>query len=365
LVGGEGTGFVGADNGGATESFDGWEGSDDGVLFGHSVGTESQTGGDDGWKTFWDGGNSESDGNFEVVDGTFDPTATVHWIVEVTDVDGPDKNANDGDHFGQLFTEFVEFFGEWGLFSFGFNHGLSDFTDFGVLTGFSNDTDSFSRSDVGTRKEQIDFILIDGSVVWNSFGAFWYRNRFSGQKSLIDSESGGFDFQDSEIGWDLVTNRNVNNITWNKISGENLLDLAWSVLSEDFGHGWLVFFQGFDGGFGVLFLPDTDASVGDQNGKNDQWFDEGAENGVFNALLFLLKKSENEGDTGGEKEDSDEKIFELFNNHSPEGFAFFWWHFVSAPFLSVGFDLELAETEFWIDIEVFASATGAFAPGVV
>jgi hypothetical protein len=144
LVGGQSTGFIGTDDTGATESLDGWERPDDAVFLGHSVGTESEAGGDDGWKTFWDGGDGKSDGDLEVVDCTFDHGATVHWVVEVSDVDSPNENANDGDHFGQLFAKFVKFLGQWSLFSLGFNHGFSDFTDFGALTGLGDNTDTFS-----------------------------------------------------------------------------------------------------------------------------------------------------------------------------------------------------------------------------
>jgi hypothetical protein len=306
LVGGEGTGFIGTDNGSATESFDGWKRPDNGVFLGHSVGTESQTGGDDGWETFWDSSDGEGDSDFEVVNSTFYPGATVHWVVEVSDVDSPNENADDGDHFRQLFTKLVEFFSQWGLFSFGFNHRFSDFTDFGVLTSFDDNTNSFSGSDIGTGEEKIDFILIDGSSVWNGGVVFGNGNRFSGEESLIDFDGGGFDLEDSDISWDLVTNSNINDIAWNEIAGKNLLNLAWSVLSEDFGHGWFVFFQSFNSGFGVLFLPDTDAGVGDQDGQNDQWFDEGTENRVFYTFFLFFKKSEDKRDHGGEKENSDE-----------------------------------------------------------
>jgi hypothetical protein len=181
--------------------------------------------------------------------------------------------------------------------------------------------------------------LVDGSGVVNGSGVFGDGNRFSGEEGLIDSEGGGFDLQNSDISWDLVTNSNVNDITWNQITGSDLLDLTWSILSEYLGHGWFVFFQGFDSRFSILFLPDTDASVGNQNSQNNQWFDESAQHRV--TLFMIFEKSQNKGDTGGGKKNSDQKIFELFDNHSPEGFTFFGWHFISAPLLSVGFNLEL------------------------
>jgi len=38
-----------------------------------------------------------------------DPGATVSGIVEVTNVDSPDRNADEGDNLGQLLTELVKF----------------------------------------------------------------------------------------------------------------------------------------------------------------------------------------------------------------------------------------------------------------
>ena len=63
LVGGESTGFVGADDRGTTQSLDRGQGSDDGVLLGHAVRAQGQTGGDDSWETFGNGGDGQGDGD--------------------------------------------------------------------------------------------------------------------------------------------------------------------------------------------------------------------------------------------------------------------------------------------------------------
>lgn len=70
LVGGQGTGLVGADDGGATQGLDGGQGAHDGVLLGHTAGTEGKASGDDSGQTFRDGGHSQRDSDFEVVHGT-------------------------------------------------------------------------------------------------------------------------------------------------------------------------------------------------------------------------------------------------------------------------------------------------------
>ena len=50
--------------------------------------------------------------NLEIVDSALDEGATVDGIVEVTNVDGPDGDANDGDELGELLAELVELLGK-------------------------------------------------------------------------------------------------------------------------------------------------------------------------------------------------------------------------------------------------------------
>lgn len=54
LVGGEGTGLVGADDWSAAQGLHRGQASDDGVLLGHTACSQSQAGGDDSGQT-WDG----------------------------------------------------------------------------------------------------------------------------------------------------------------------------------------------------------------------------------------------------------------------------------------------------------------------
>lgn len=51
LVGGEGSGLVGADDGRASERLDGRQRADNGVLLGHTAGSEREASGDDGGQT--------------------------------------------------------------------------------------------------------------------------------------------------------------------------------------------------------------------------------------------------------------------------------------------------------------------------
>jgi hypothetical protein len=50
----------------------------------------------------------------EVVDRALDETA-VRRVVEVAEVDDPDKDANDGDNLGKLLAKVIDFLLEWRL----------------------------------------------------------------------------------------------------------------------------------------------------------------------------------------------------------------------------------------------------------
>lgn len=76
LVGGECAGLVRADDRCASQSLYRGQGPDDGVLLGHTAGTQSKTGGDDSGKTFRDGSYSEGHSNLEVVHGTLHTTTS-------------------------------------------------------------------------------------------------------------------------------------------------------------------------------------------------------------------------------------------------------------------------------------------------
>ena len=62
LVGGEGAGLVGADDGGAAQGLHGGQGPDDGVLLGHAACAQGQAGGDDGRQTWGREQEAEEDG---------------------------------------------------------------------------------------------------------------------------------------------------------------------------------------------------------------------------------------------------------------------------------------------------------------
>ena len=170
LIGGQCTGFVGADDRGATQGFHRRQRAHNGVLLGHATSTQSQASGNYGGETFRDGSHSQGNGNLEIVDGTLDPRSTVSRIVEVADINSPDGDTNDGDDLRQLFTEFVQFLLKRSLDFLGFRHFRTNLADGGVEASTDNNTAGFTSGDVGAREKNILFVLVDGSGVWYRFG---------------------------------------------------------------------------------------------------------------------------------------------------------------------------------------------------
>ena len=207
-------------------------------------------------------------------------------------------------------------------------------SDFGVLASSNNDTNASTRSNVSSREKKVGLVLVDSSEIVDNFGLLLNRNGFTSQEGLVDSHGGRVDLEDSDISGDLVTDGDFDDITGDDFSGEDSLDL-FSIGSEDLAHLGLVLLQGFDGGLGVLFLPDTDDGVGDEDEEDDKGLDKGSD-----SLVVVFEEGEDKGDAGSEEEDSNEQVFELLDNEFHEGFAFFGGEFVEAiSFLVVG-DLE-------------------------
>lgn len=159
LVGSQSAGLVRADDGRATEGFDGWQRSHYGVLLGHTAGSQSQASRDYSWQTFGNGSHGKSDGDLEVVDGSLDPGSTVSGVVEVSDVDGPDGDADDGDDLRQLFTELVQLLLQGRLDLLGLGHLGTDLTNGGVQSGSNDDTTSFASGNVGTGEQDVFLVL--------------------------------------------------------------------------------------------------------------------------------------------------------------------------------------------------------------
>uniref|UniRef100_A0AAG5DA10 Uncharacterized protein n=1 Tax=Anopheles atroparvus TaxID=41427 RepID=A0AAG5DA10_ANOAO len=281
LVGGQRTGLIRADDRGTAEGFDGRQRAHDGVLLGHTARTESQTGGDDSRQTLRDGSDGQRDGDLEVVDGTLDPRATVGGIVEVSDVDGPDGDANQRDDLGQLLTELVQLLLQRRLDLLRLRHFRADLTDGSVQTGADDDTAGLTGRNVGTGEQDVLLVLVDGARVRDGVGVLDHRNRLTGQDGLINADGGGVDLDQADIGRDLVTDGHLHDVTRDDLLGADLLHTGL-VAADNLAHLGLVLLQRFNGGLGIALLPHTDDGVGDQDQQNDERFNES-----FRTFMFL------------------------------------------------------------------------------
>uniref|UniRef100_A0A2M3YY06 Uncharacterized protein n=1 Tax=Anopheles braziliensis TaxID=58242 RepID=A0A2M3YY06_9DIPT len=281
LVGGQRTGLIRADDRGTTQGFDGRQRAHDGVLLGHTARTQSQTGGDDSGQTLRDGSDGQSDGNLEVVHGTLDPGATVGGIVEVSNVDSPDGDANQRDNLRQLLTELIQLLLQRRLDLLGLRHLSTDLTDGRVQTSANDNTARLTGSNVRAGEQNVLLVLVDGTRIRDGIGVLDHRDRLTGQDGLIDTDGGGVDLDQTDISRDLVTDRHLDHIAGNDLLGADLLHTGL-VAADNLAHLGLILLQRFNSRFGIALLPHTDHGVGDQNQQNDEGFHEG-----FNTFMFL------------------------------------------------------------------------------
>ncbi len=115
LVGGECASLVGAYDGGAPQRFDRGKTSNNSVLLSHPPSAKGEARCDDRRQSFRDGGDSEGDGDLEVIDGASEPAPTMCSVREVTQVDQPHYHTDHRDHVRQLRPKLVQLLLEWRL----------------------------------------------------------------------------------------------------------------------------------------------------------------------------------------------------------------------------------------------------------
>ena len=152
-----------------------------------------------------DGGDGESHSDLEVVDGALDPGATVGRVVEVSNVDGPDGNTDESDHLGELLAELVQLLLEGSLDLLGLSHLVSDLTNGGVAAGANDDTAGLAGGHIGAGEHDVLLVLVDGPGVGNGVAVLDDGHRLSGQDGLVNTEGGGVDLDQAEVGRDLVS----------------------------------------------------------------------------------------------------------------------------------------------------------------
>lgn len=339
FVGGKSTGLIRADDRSATKGLDSWELGDDSLLLSHTVDTEGKGGCDDSRKTFWDGSDSERDGDLEERDSTEDPASLASFL-ELANVSNPGEDADVKNCLGDDLTEGVELLLEWGLGFLGLVNSLLDLTNFTLWANSENNTLETAAGKWGTTEAAVG-LLKEHSASLDLFDALASTDGLTGEGALVGSKDGGLDLADSAIGWDWLTFANFDKITADNFSSINLLDLA---VSDDVSKVWLECFEGFDTCLSVKLLNNRNHSVKNKNEDDDPRLDEGG--GPL--LWILLSESEDETKNDSEKKNLNHAILKVLSDHGPDGFLLWGWESVLAILLAVLFRALSGQTLLWV-----------------
>ena len=124
----------------------------------------------------------------------------------MSNVDGPDGNANDGNDFRQLLAEFVQLLLQGSLDFLSFRHLSADVTDGRVQASANDDTAGLASSNVGAREQNVFLVLVDGTGVGHGFIVLDNGHGFTSQDRLVNADGGRQDLHDTDVSGDLVTN---------------------------------------------------------------------------------------------------------------------------------------------------------------
>jgi hypothetical protein len=200
----------------------------------------------------------------QVVDSTLGERA-MSGIVEMGNVDEPDKDTDDGNDLGESVSKVVELLLErGGLRNLGGNV-LVDIANRSVGSSKNNDSGSVSSNNCGTREEHVDLVLLDSVGVLDGVRVFADTLALSSQDTLIDAEAVAVDRQNSAVGRNAITHGDLDNVSRNQLVGLDALNLA---IANDLGLVGRVFLKCSDSLFSRRFLRYTYDGVEDEDGEN-------------------------------------------------------------------------------------------------
>jgi hypothetical protein len=200
----------------------------------------------------------------QVVDGTLGERA-VGRIVEMGNVDEPDKDTDDGNDLGESVSKVVELLLKRG--------GLRDLrgdvfvniANGSVGSSKNNDSGSVSSNDCGAREEHVDLVLLDSVGILNGVRVFADTLALSGQDTLVDAEAVAVDRQNSAVGRNAITHGDLDDVSRDQFVCLDALNFA---IANDLGLVGRVFLKCSDCLFSRRFLRYTYDGVEDEDGEN-------------------------------------------------------------------------------------------------
>ncbi|KAH3668244.1 hypothetical protein OGAPHI_001998 [Ogataea philodendri] len=234
LVLGQSTGLVGTQDLDTSKRLNSRQFLDNGLFLGQVSSTDSHGGGNDGWKTDWNTNNGDSK---SVSQDSNDLVGSVEGS-------SPDNQQGDNDQNKQGSTDTVQDLSEVTLTTGSLVNQSSSSTDESVVTGSSNDHQSFTSLNSGRRESWVTRSLVNGQ-------------RLTGKGGLVDLQE-ALVRNKLTVGWDNHTVLKLQDVTWNNVSCTNFNRVAVSDNSSRVSQS---LFQFVDNRTGLVFLDETNTSV--------------------------------------------------------------------------------------------------------
>ena len=262
----------------------------------------------------------------EIVDGTLGEGA-MGGIVEVGNVDEPDKDTDDGNDLCESVSKVVELLLERGRLRDLRGDVLVDVANGRVGSGQDNNSGSVSSDNCGARKEHVDLVLLDGLCVLDGVRLLADALALSGQNALVDTETVAVDGQNSAVGGNAITHSHLDNVSWDQLVCLDALNFG---IANNLGHVGRVLLERGDCLLGRRFLRHANDGVEDQDGENLGVWSEaavktGARQRTYNnginedsPVVAVLEESKHKGYSGRAKEDEDKLVLELFQDEFPQ-----------------------------------------------
>ena len=109
-------------------------------------------------------------------------------VVEVSNVDGPDSNANESDDLGKLLTKFIELLLEGCLDLLRLSHFITDLADSGVGSSTDDDTPGLAGGDIGAGEDDVLLVLVDCPGVGHGVAVLDHRDRLTSEDGLVNPD---------------------------------------------------------------------------------------------------------------------------------------------------------------------------------